>query len=55
MTHMSKTQTVRVDQYVAAPPERVWRILTESESVRLWLAEGQVAAVVGHQFTVEGE
>ncbi len=56
MTHMSKTsktETIRVDQYVAASPERVWRMLTESELVRLWLAEGQVAAVVGHQFTLD--
>jgi uncharacterized protein YndB with AHSA1/START domain len=56
MTHMSKTsktETIRVDQYVAAPPDRVWRMLTESELVRLWLAEGQVAAVVGHQFTLD--
>ena len=28
-------------------------MLTESELVRLWLAEGQVAAVVGHQFTLD--
>jgi uncharacterized protein YndB with AHSA1/START domain len=53
MTHTSKTETIRVDQYVAAPPEEVWRMLTESELVRLWLAEGQVAAVVGHQFTLD--
>jgi len=53
MTHASKTQTIRVDQYVAAPPHTVWRMLTESELLRLWLAEGQVAAVVGHQFTLD--
>jgi uncharacterized protein YndB with AHSA1/START domain len=28
-------------------------MLTESELLRLWLAEGQVAAVVGHQFTLD--
>ncbi len=53
MTHTSKTETIRVDQYVAAPPHTVWRMLTESELLRLWLAEGQVAAVVGHQFTLD--
>ncbi len=53
MTHTSKIETIRVDQYVAAPPEQVWRLLTESELLRLWLAEGQVAAVVGHQFTLD--
>jgi uncharacterized protein YndB with AHSA1/START domain len=53
MIHTSETETIRVDQYVAAAPEQVWRLLTESELVRLWLAEGQVAAVVGHQFTLD--
>jgi len=53
MTPTSKAATIRVDQYVPAPPEQVWRLLTESELVRLWLAEGQVAAVVGHQFTLD--
>ncbi len=53
MTHTSKTETIRVDQFVAAPLHTVWRMLTESELLRLWLAEGQVAAVVGHQFTLD--
>jgi uncharacterized protein YndB with AHSA1/START domain len=53
MIHTSETETIRVDQYVAAVPEQMWRLLTESELVRLWLAEGQVAAVVGHQFTLD--
>jgi uncharacterized protein YndB with AHSA1/START domain len=38
---------------VAAPPEKVWRLLTEPELMRLWWAEGQVAPVVGHQFTLD--
>jgi uncharacterized protein YndB with AHSA1/START domain len=38
---------------VAAPPAKVWRLLTEPELMRLWWAEGQVAAVVGHQFTLD--
>ena len=49
----SEPATIRVDQYVEAPPEKVWRLLTEPQLLRLWWAEGQVAAVVGHQFTVE--
>ena len=44
---------IRVDQFVAAPPAKVWRMLTEPELLRLWWAEGQVAAVVGHQFTLD--
>lgn len=59
MSHPTKTSetsepaTIRVDQYVAAPPEKVWRLLTEPELLRLWWAEGQVAAVVGHQFALD--
>ena len=50
-------ETIRVDQFVAAPPETVWRLLTEPELLRLWWAEGEVAfgapGVVGHQFTLD--
>jgi uncharacterized protein YndB with AHSA1/START domain len=49
----SKPATIRVDQFVAAPPATVWRFLTEPELMRLWWADGQVAAVVGHQFTLD--
>jgi uncharacterized protein YndB with AHSA1/START domain len=45
--------TIRVDQFVAAAPAKVWRLLTEPELMRLWWAEGEVAAVVGHQFTLD--
>lgn len=53
MTETSRFATIRVDQFVAAPPAKVWRLLTEPALMRLWWAEGQVAAVVGHQFTLD--
>jgi uncharacterized protein YndB with AHSA1/START domain len=53
MTEASTPATIRVDQFVEAPPATVWRLLTEPELTRLWWAEGQVAAVVGHQFTLD--
>ncbi len=53
MIKKSAPATIRVDQFVAAPPATVWRLLTEPELMRLWWAEGQVAAVVGHQFTLD--
>ena len=54
-THLAgKTPAmISVDQFVAAPPAKVWRLLTEPELMRLWWAEGEVAAVVGHQFTLD--
>lgn len=53
MTETSTPATIRVDQFVAAPPGKVWRLLTEPDLLRLWWAEGDVAAVVGHQFTLD--
>jgi uncharacterized protein YndB with AHSA1/START domain len=47
------TATIRVDQFVAAGPAKVWRLLTEPDLMRLWWAKGDVAAVVGHQFTLD--
>jgi uncharacterized protein YndB with AHSA1/START domain len=53
MTETSRFATIRVDQFVAAPPATVWRLLTEPALLKRWWAEGQVAAVVGHQFTLD--
>jgi uncharacterized protein YndB with AHSA1/START domain len=53
MTETSTPATIHVDQFVAAPPAKVWRLLTEPELIRVWWAEGEVAAVVGHQFTLD--
>lgn len=53
MTETSTPATIRVDQFVAASPGKVWRALTEPDLLRLWWAEGDVAAVVGHQFTLD--
>ena len=53
MTETSRFATIRVDQFVAAPPTAVWRLLTEPALLKLWWAEGQVSAVVGHQFTLD--
>ncbi|WAC93954.1 SRPBCC family protein [Mycobacterium sp. Aquia_213] len=53
MNQTTSPATIRVEQFVAAPPEKVWRLLTEPDLLRLWWADGQVAAVVGHQFTLD--
>jgi uncharacterized protein YndB with AHSA1/START domain len=52
---MSNTLTaaISVDQFVAAPPEKVWRALTEPELHARWWAPGDIAAVVGHKFHLE--
>lgn len=47
------TASVSVDQFVAAPPERVWRALTEPELLAGWWVPGDIAAVVGHRFHLQ--
>jgi uncharacterized protein YndB with AHSA1/START domain len=42
--------TIAVDQFIAAPPAKVWRALTEPELLARWWAPGDIAAEVGHRF-----
>jgi uncharacterized protein YndB with AHSA1/START domain len=49
----TRTTSVTVDQFVAAPPEKVWRGLTEPELHARWWAPGDVAPVVGHRFHLQ--
>jgi uncharacterized protein YndB with AHSA1/START domain len=48
-----RTTTITVDQFIAAPPEKVWRGLTDPELLARWWVPGDVAAVVGHEFHLE--
>jgi uncharacterized protein YndB with AHSA1/START domain len=45
--------TITVDQFIARPPERVWKALTEPEQLAAWWVPGDIAAVVGHEFVLE--
>ncbi|MCO1658346.1 SRPBCC family protein [Pseudonocardia humida] len=49
----TRTTSVTVDQFVAAPAEKVWRVLTEPELHARWWAPGDIAPVVGHRFHLE--
>ncbi|MGC4961389.1 SRPBCC family protein [Gordonia sp. DT218] len=44
---------IRVDQFVAARPETVWRTLTEPDLVQRWWAAGDIRPDVGHEFTLD--
>ncbi len=48
-----RTGTIRVDQFISAPPARVWRALTDPELHARWRAPGDVAEDVGHEFRLE--
>ena len=49
----TRTTSVTVDQFVAAPPAKVWRGLTEPELHARWWAPGDIAPVVGHRFHLQ--
>lgn len=49
----TRTGAISVDQYIAAPPEKVWRALTDPELHEKWWAPGDVAEHLGHEFHLE--
>lgn len=52
-TDAPDTQTLQVDQFLPHPPARVWRAITEPEMLARWWASGDIAPVVGHEFTLD--
>jgi uncharacterized protein YndB with AHSA1/START domain len=47
------TRSIHVDQFIAAPPARVWRALTVPDGLASWWAPGDIRAEVGHRFMLE--
>lgn len=47
------TETIHVDQFLAQPPAKVWRALTEPERLARWWASGDIKPAVGHRFTLD--
>ena len=45
--------TIEVDQFVDAAPARVWQTLTEPQLLARWWAPGDIAARVGHRFSLD--
>lgn len=43
--------TIQVDQFLAHPPARVWRALTDPALLARWLMPNDFEPVVGHRFT----
>ncbi|TDD15892.1 SRPBCC family protein [Nonomuraea diastatica] len=46
---------VRVDQFLAHPPVKVWRALTEPELIAQWLMPGDFRLEVGHRYTMQAK
>ncbi|GII94290.1 SRPBCC family protein [Sinosporangium siamense] len=47
--------TVRVDQFLAHPPAKVWRALTEPDLIARWLMPGDFRLQVGHRYTMQAK
>ncbi|MGH6653829.1 MAG: SRPBCC family protein [Actinocrinis sp.] len=52
---MSEPSTIRVDQFLAHPPARVWTALTDSDQLARWLMPNTFRLVAGHRFTFRTE
>ncbi|MFI6029013.1 SRPBCC domain-containing protein [Amycolatopsis magusensis] len=46
----ARTGTIVVDQFMNAPPAKVWRALTDPDLHAKWWAPGDIAEHVGHEF-----
>lgn len=52
---MSETKSVIVERDFAAPPEKLWRALTQPHLIAEWLMQNDFQPVVGHRFHLTGE
>ena len=48
-------RAIRLDEFVAHPPAKVWRALTEPELMARWLMPNDFRLEVGHRFTFTTE
>ena len=52
MTAASDTRTVVVEREIAAPPEKLWRALTQPHLVEEWLMKNDFEPIPGHRFNL---
>jgi uncharacterized protein YndB with AHSA1/START domain len=50
---MTYVRTIEVDQFLAHPPSRVWRALTDPDLLGRWLMPNDFQPRVGHRFTFD--
>ena len=50
---IDEANTVVVETDIEAPPERVWRALSEPDLSAAWLAPGEVSTEPGDRFTLD--
>ncbi len=47
------TESITLDQFIAAPPSAVWRSLSTPEGLARWWVPGNIEPTVGHEFLLE--
>ena len=55
MTEALKTRSVVVERELAAPPEKLWRALTQPHLLEEWLMKSDFQPVAGHRFNLRNE
>jgi uncharacterized protein YndB with AHSA1/START domain len=55
MATVTDPRTVRVDEFLAHPPVRVWWALTDQAALARWLMPNDFRPVIGHSFTFRTE
>jgi uncharacterized protein YndB with AHSA1/START domain len=49
------TQSIVVDYELAQAPEKIWRALTDFETLARWLMPNDICPVLGHRFTFRSQ
>src|SRR5262245_29684752 len=50
---MTEPGVIQLTQFIAHPPAKVWRALTDPTLMAKWWAAGDIRPVVGHRFTLD--
>ncbi|MFI0464613.1 SRPBCC domain-containing protein [Saccharopolyspora sp. 5N102] len=48
-------RTILLDQFIAHPPSRVWRVLTDPQKLAQWLMPNDFRLEIGRPFTLRGK
>jgi uncharacterized protein YndB with AHSA1/START domain len=51
----TETRAVVVEREFAAPPEKLWRALTQPHLIQEWLMKNDFKPVTGHRFNLRGD
>ena len=51
----TETRSVVVERDVAFPPEKIWRALTQPQSIEEWLMKNDFKPVVDHRFSLRAD